>query len=171
MEVELRAGAKLDLASGAELAAQTAELGDKLDALNGEPLLERVNTGGLTVAAGGTIGGGANGAGVPVFVCPQGMTARIVRMTVNNPAATPSAPIVAGWLQAYVDAASVPANLAFQTPVVGSTTVAPVILTDGSHSAIMLRDQQQLVVVGAGLVAGQVYAVGLQVWLYATPGY
>lgn len=169
-EVTLQAGATFDLASGGEIRDLRDQLADRLDALNADPLMERVNSGGLTVSAAGTIGGGAGGTGVPIFICPQNFAARVVRVTVNNPLATPAAPIAAGWLQGFVDSATVPGDLAFQTPAVGSTTVAPVILSDGTSSAIMLRDQQQLVVVGGGLTSGQVYSIGLQVWLYPAPG-
>lgn len=169
-DVELRAGIKIDLASGAELREQTDELAARLDALNEAPLMQRTLQV-LNVSGTGTIGGGLGGSGQVVFTCPQNYAARIVRLALNDAVHTPASPLAAGWIEGYVDSPSDPAGLAFGSPPVGGTTVLPIIYTDGNHAATMLRDQQQLVIVGAALPASVPIGIGLQVWLYPTPGY
>lgn len=177
MKAELKGGNLVDILSGPEfsegvdlLAGRVTDVRKALEAMDAPPMMERVAVT-INCDASGNIGGGtlSTTSPVPVFRCPEGMTARIVRLSVADSSHTPAAPLAAGWIAFYVDSV-LPPNLAVATPPLGSTSVLPAVYTDGTHSATMLRNGQSLVVVANGLGANNVVGIGLGVWLYPTAG-
>lgn len=164
MEVELRAGAKIDLASPAELAEQTDRIVAKLDELDDWRETIVIAQAVVTADAAGLVGGGALGNGVPLYEVPQDAEALINRIAMATVSSTPAAPTAAGWLQTFRNRPD-PSNLCHQTPQPGSANTLPVIITDGSGTAVRLRHGDVLVVAGAGFAAGLVIGVSLQVRL------
>lgn len=163
--VKLIAGAELDLASGAELKEQTAQLGAKLDQLAAGPMFE-LSGALVTSDAGGLVGGGAAGNGVTLFRAPDNCAARISRLSVKSPSATPSSPITTGWMELYRDAPNNYSGLAIFLPISG--VVAPVVVVEGRTDALLLRNGQPLVVIGSGLPVSTQFAFGFQIELISS---
>lgn len=154
--------AKFKLQAGAELDLMTAdEMGGLLDrhakTLSAVPLIART-TFPLVADNNGNIGGGAQGNGVAVLKVKPGQRFDLLRVLLDSPAATPAAPITAGWVELKRDTGANPAEMFF--PGSGNT-VAPALYTDGD-SCLRLFGGETLYAFGAGLAAGLSLVLSIQ---------
>lgn len=173
MKVKFSAGAEADILSEPEYRAgvdairgSLSKLDTRLADLDTPPIMLTPSQA-LQTDAGGNIGGGATGQGFELYRCVEGRAARVVRLSIADATHTPAAPLTAGWLAFYVNVVS-PTTLAAAVPPAGSTQVLPLVFTDGSHSATMIRNGERLIVVGAALPASATIGVHLQIWQYGT---
>jgi len=165
MEVELRAGAKFDLASTDELRDTESRIMAAVH--DGALPLTIKHTAQATTDAGGLLGGGRTGGGALLYPCPDGMYASFKRISIAAPGATPGTPIAGGaWMTLNTDSGGDLQQEAI-IPQTGQTQALPCLITDGS-AAIVLRRGSKLVVVGAALPVSTTISFRFQIELYHT---
>lgn len=171
MKMKLEGGAMVDLLSGEEfhqgielLGGRITDASKAMERLPAADGITQTIPATVTTDGSGNLGGGVNPTNPPaLWRVPQGFSARLFRGTVDTTAATPAAPITAGWMRLYRDQV-LPSSLIMFLPVGG--VVAPLVWTDGRHNAAYLTDGQQLVVVGAGLPVNTTFGFSFTVTLY-----
>jgi hypothetical protein len=163
-EYELRAGAKVELLSSAEMSDEFDKLRKLLETWRREtaPTIRKASHQ-LTTDAAGNIGGGISGPEKVIYRCPVGYEAFIHRLRITATGYTPAAPLTTG--QAYIgrNGPSI-STVELFLPVSG--TVAPVIITEGSNSAVQLLSGETLVIYGSGLPNNLAMFFGLQLRLW-----
>jgi hypothetical protein len=155
-------GGELDLLTPAEMGKATDQITKAVIGLRQAPFVDH-EVAIVAADANGLLGGGAGGAGVPVYRVPTGRRVDIQRVSLSSPAYTPAAPLTTGWIIASPDTGNGPP--VYIWPGSG-TTVLPSLYTDGD-SAPRLHGGQRLMLAGAGLPANLEIVVFLQVRLWA----
>jgi hypothetical protein len=155
-------GGELDLLTPAEMGRATDQITKAVVGLRQAPFVDHQVTV-LTVDGAGNLGGGANGAGVPVYRVATGRRCDIQRFSMTAPGYTPGSQLTSGWIIASADTGNGPPIYIW--PGSGSV-VLPSLYTDGD-SAPRLNGGQRLMLVGAGLPANLEIVTFLQVRLWA----
>lgn len=167
MKCELKAGASIDVLSPKEHKEQTDRLLEELKRAARGPLVDLTSAIVATDAA-GALGGGLTGPGIVVYTCPMGRTARLHRFSITTDAATPSAPVAAGWLSIYRNQPG-PTALVHAFPQPGSATLLPIVQTWGGETAPVFRSGDRIMLAGAALPVSTKIGVTLQLCLYELP--
>lgn len=155
-------GGELDLLTPAEMGRATDQITKAVIGLRQAPFVDH-EIAVVYTDAGGLLGGGQNGPGLPVYRVPTGRRVDIQRLSLDSPAYTPATQLTAGWIRATADAGG--GGLIYLWPGSG-TVVLPSLYTDGD-SAPRLNGGQRLMLVGAGLPANLEIVTFLQVRLWA----
>jgi hypothetical protein len=155
-------GAELDLLSPADMASATNQITRALIGTRQAPVIDQETTI-LQTDGAGNLGGGLNGAGLPIYRVPTGRRVDIQRVSLSSPGYTPAAPLTSGWIIASRDTGNGPPTYIWPG---SGTTVLPSLYTDGD-SAPRLSGGQRLMVAGAGLPANLEMVVQLQVRLWS----
>lgn len=161
-EYQLKADAKIDLLTPGEMKDIVKGLEDLLGKENPPTVKKRASR--STTDASGNLGGGATGV-TPheMYQCPVGYQAFIHRIHVDSPSCTPAAPITTGWVRFTRNS---PNTTQTQIFLPESGFVAPVVITDGSNSAIWLGPGEYLYAYGAGLPVSTEFDFEVQVRLW-----
>lgn len=162
-EYELKAGAKIELLDKAELHDEMAELRSVLARMAPRPptIVKAERT--LVSDSAGNIGGGITGPGVVVYQCPLGYQGFVHRFRVTATGYTPSTPLTTGeaWVARNGPTLS---TVEFFLPISG--VVAPLVLAEGSNSAVQLGPGERLLLFGGSLPVDLTLFVGLQLRLW-----
>jgi hypothetical protein len=162
-EYELKAGAKIELTSTDEMQAMLSPIEKLLrQAIERAPTIIKTSAE-ITTDGSGNLGGGLSGPGQIIYTCPAGHEAYVHRLKVTAAGYTPTSPLTTGNILVCRNA-NTAATLEQFFPVAG--TVAPVIITEGSHSCMQLGHSETLVVAGTGLPANLNMFLALQIRLW-----
>ena len=161
MKFKLEVGTELELLTQDELAEKLAPLVDAMNASREPPLITREYAQ-VTTSASGTIALGLGPA--PIYHCPLGMRADLLRTSISAVGYSASNPLTTGELDLYVNSVS-EANRVNFAPVGG--VVAPLLFTEGD-AAFRLKEGDELVVSGSGLPANVTFNFSLQLRLWET---
>lgn len=170
-EYELRAGAHIDLITPDEQRKALEPLERELQRLveKDHYTTQRVSQTFTTTGSGADPAGGYNGSGVILYTVPPGYCASVHRVYVNVGGANPGTPLTTGSWGLYRN--SPQGDLFGYAPGLsgGTTQVAPVVLTWGTHDAQWLEGGERVVIAGAGLTDSAITFVYLQARLFRNP--
>lgn len=162
-EYELRAGAKIELVTPEEHREAFRPLEELVKQLKDQTPTIIKSSAEVSTDSSGNLGGGLAGQGTVVYTCPVGWEAFVHRLRITATGYTPNSPLTTGQVWISRNGPSI-STVEYFLPVSGN--VAPVVMTEGSNSAVQLLSGETLVVWGDGLPDSLNFFFALQLRLW-----